>query len=112
MDMLREVVHPARGSRNIVELGMVDSVSVAEGRVEVALSFPGRRDPLSEYLVGSTRAAIIRNAPEGTEVEVRAMVKEGSAPYGYKPTRISKKGQKICDEMMTKIIEVLEENHI
>ena len=40
------------------------------------------------------------------------MVKEGSAPYGYKPTRISKKGQKICDEMMTKIIEVLEENHI
>ena len=40
------------------------------------------------------------------------MVKEGSAPYGYKSTRISKKGQKICDEMMTKIIEVLEENHI
>ena len=40
------------------------------------------------------------------------MVKEGSAPYEYKPTRISKKGQKICDEMMTKIIEVLEENHI
>ena len=40
------------------------------------------------------------------------LVKEDSAPYGYKPTRISKKGQKICDEMMTKIIEVLEENHI
>ena len=40
------------------------------------------------------------------------MVKEGSAPYGCKSTRISKKGQKICDEMMTKIIEVLEENHI
>ena len=40
------------------------------------------------------------------------MIKEAIPPYGYKPTRISKKGQKICDEMMTKIIEVLEENHI
>lgn len=40
------------------------------------------------------------------------MIKEGSAPYGNKPTRMSKKGQKICNEMMTKLIEVLEDNQI
>lgn len=74
--MLTEVVHPAKGSKNIVELEMVDSVSVADGKVTVTLAFPKRRDPLSEYLVGSTRAAVIRNAPKGTEVEVRTVVKE------------------------------------
>ena len=74
--MLAEVVHPAKGSKSIVELGMVDSIAVGDGKVTVTLAFPKRRDPLSEYLVGSTRATIIRNVPEGTEVEVKTVVKE------------------------------------
>ena len=73
---LLEVVHPAKGSQNIVELGMVDAVSVEGNKVTVTLAFPKRRDPLTEYLVGATRATVIRNAPQGTEVEVKAIVKE------------------------------------
>ena len=74
--MLAEVVHPAKGSKSIVELGMVDSIAVGDDKVTVTLAFPKRRDPLSEYLVGSTRATIIRNVPQGTEVEVKTVVKE------------------------------------
>ena len=73
---LLEVVHPAKGSQNIIELGMVDAISVEGNKVTVTLAFPKRRDPLTEYLVGATRATVIRNAPEGTEVEVKAIVKE------------------------------------
>ena len=40
------------------------------------------------------------------------MIREAIPPYGNKQTRMSKKGQKICDELMTKIKEVLEENQI
>jgi transcriptional regulator with XRE-family HTH domain len=40
------------------------------------------------------------------------MIKEAIPPYGDKQSRMSKKGQKICDELMTKIKEVLEENQI
>ena len=80
MNMLLEVVHPARESKSIVELGLVDSISVEEGTVTVTLAFPKKRDPLTEYLVGATRAAIIRNSPEGTKVEVKAIVKENEAP--------------------------------
>ena len=83
--MLAEVVHPAKGSRNLVELGMVDSIVVEPGKVCVTLAFPKRRDPLTEYLVGASRAAVIRNAPEGTEVEVKAIVKEEEAPRKKQP---------------------------
>ena len=73
---LLEVVHPAKGSQNIVDLGMVGSISVEGNKVSVTLAFPKRRDPLTEYIVGATRATIIRNAPAGTEVEVKTIVKE------------------------------------
>lgn len=72
---LAEVVHPAKGSKSIVELGMVEGIAIADGLVKVTLVFPKRRDPLTEYLVGSTRAAIIRNFP-GTEAQVETIVKE------------------------------------
>ncbi len=76
LNMLNEVVHPAQGNKSIIELGMVHSVSIDGNKVTVTLAFPKRRDPLTEYLVGSTRATIIRNAPQGTEVEVKTIVKE------------------------------------
>ena len=77
---LSEVEHPAKGDRNIVELGMVEGVEVSEGKVSVTLSFAKHRDPLAEYLIGSTKAAIIRNAPAGTEVEVKTVIKDAAAP--------------------------------
>ena len=73
---LREVEHPAKGDRNIVDLGMVHNVEVVDNSVTVTLSFSKHRDPLAEYLIGSAKAAIIRNAPAGTHVEVKTVIKD------------------------------------
>ena len=80
LDMLREVVHPGKGSKDIVSLGMVEHAAFEDGKVRITLAFPGRRDPLAEYLIGSARAAVIRNSPQGTQVEVETVVRETAAP--------------------------------
>lgn len=79
MIWLEEVLHPAKENKSIVELGMVESVVCDDRNATVTLAFPKRRDPLTEYLVGSTRAALIRHAPDA-EVAVKAIVKEEKAP--------------------------------
>lgn len=76
LDWLSEVVHPAREDRSLVELGMVDSIEVTEGRIAVTLAFPKRPDPLKTYLQGAAKAAIYRHAPGGTEIEIKTVVKE------------------------------------
>ena len=81
---LSEVEHPAKGDKNLVELGMIENIEVAENMISVTLGFAKHRDPLAEYLIGSAKAAIIRNAPAGTEVEVKSIVKE-AAPAKKKP---------------------------
>ena len=73
---LREVEHPAKGDRNIVDLGMVHNIEAGENSVTVTLAFSKHRDPLAEYLIGSAKAAIIRNAPAGTQVEVKTIIKD------------------------------------
>ena len=73
---LQEVEHPAKGDRNIVELGMVENIEAGEGSVTVTLAFAKHRDPLAEYLIGSAKAAIIRNAPAGTKVEIKTIIKD------------------------------------
>ena len=73
---LFEVQHPAKGDKNVVELGMVENIEIQDNKVTVTLAFSKHRDPLAEYLIGSTKAAIIRNAPQGTQVEVKTVVKE------------------------------------
>ena len=80
MKWLLEVEHPAKGDKNIVELGMVEKVETAEDGVTVTLSFSKHRDPLAEYLIGSAKAAIIRNSPAGTKVEVKTIIKDEAAP--------------------------------
>ena len=45
LKILEEVVHPALGEKNIVELGMVDGVVEKDGKVEVTLGFPKKPDP-------------------------------------------------------------------
>lgn len=80
MKWLFEVQHPAKGDRNVVELGMVEKVESEGNKVTVTLGFSKHRDPLAEYLIGSTKAAVIRNAPEGTEVEVKTIIKDEAAP--------------------------------
>ena len=75
---LFEVVHPAK-DRNVVELGMVDAVAIEGDKVVITLAFSKHRDPLAEYLIQATRAAVIRNAPKGTAVEVKTVVRDEGA---------------------------------
>ena len=86
MEVLREVHHPAMQDRDIVDLGMVAGVEQTESSVTVTLGFPKRRDPLTEYLVGATRAALIRHLPSSTRVEVKAVVVEDDKPKPKKKT--------------------------
>ena len=80
LDFLREVKHPARQERDIVDLGMVQRVEIAPDSVTVTLGFPRRRDPLTEYLVGSARAALIRHLPKGVASKVVAEVAQEEQP--------------------------------
>ena len=77
---LAEVQHPGKEDRDIVSLGMVEEVTVDTGKVTVTLAFGKRPDPLKNYLEGAVRAAVYRNAPGGTEVEVKTIVKETPKP--------------------------------
>ena len=76
---LLEVVHPAKQNKSIVELGMVGEIEATDTKISVTLMFPRRRDPLAEYLIGATRAALIRNFP-GVESEVKTEVVEDPKP--------------------------------
>lgn len=75
LSCLEQVLHPAKGDKDIVSLGMVQDVQVAEGVVNITLAFPKHRDPLAEYLIGSAKAAVIRAFP-GTAVEVTSVVND------------------------------------
>ena len=76
---LEEVTHPGQGNRSVVDLGMVREINVSGQQISVTLGFGKRRDPLSEYLIGATRAALVRHFPE-CESEVKTVVVEEAAP--------------------------------
>ncbi|MBO5563043.1 MAG: Mrp/NBP35 family ATP-binding protein [Bacteroidales bacterium] len=73
---LEQVQHPGKEDKDIVSLGMVDAVHADDGKISVTLAFPKRPDPLKNYLVGAARAALYRNAPGGTDIEVNTVVKD------------------------------------
>jgi len=80
ISLLQEVRHPARADKSINELGMVQNVEIlSEKEVEVTLAFPKKRDPLTEYLVGATRAVLIK---AGLEPKVKTVVLEEKKPKG------------------------------
>lgn len=83
LKILSEVRHPARGDRDIVDLGMVYGVETKGGGVTVTLGFPKRRDPLAEYLIGAARAALIRGGIKDPKVET--VVLEDAAPKKKAP---------------------------
>ena len=74
-EWLKDVVHPAK-DRNVVELNMVQNIETEGDKVIVTLAFSKHRDPLAEYLIDASKAAVIRNAPKGTKVEVKTVIKE------------------------------------
>ena len=80
---LRSVRHPGQGDRTLEELGMIHSVECQGDGVRVVLGFPKRRDPLAEYLIGATRAALIRAGVKDPVVET--VVLEEAAPRKKAP---------------------------
>ena len=79
IEALKEVRHPAMQDRDIVDLGLVADIECGEDKVVVTLGFPKRRDPLTEYLVGATRASLVRHLPSSVSTEVKAVVKENNS---------------------------------
>ena len=79
MAALAEVTHPGQSSRSITELGMVRDIESDGKKITVTLGFGKRRDPLSEDLIGATRAALVRHFPD-CESEVKTVVVEEPAP--------------------------------
>ena len=77
---LAAIQHPGKDDKDIVSLGIVEEVKVEGKKVTVTMTFPKKPDPLKNYLEGAVRAAIYRQAPGGTEVEVKTVVKEPAKP--------------------------------
>jgi len=77
---LRDVHHPGMQDRDIVDIGMVHSIDINEKKVTVTLAFSKRRDPLSEYLIGAARAALVRHLPTDVESEVKTVVVDEVKP--------------------------------
>ena len=85
---LREVRHPAKEDRDIVDLGLVKEIEIAGSAVTVTLGFPKQRDPLRKYIVGATRATLIRHLGNKVKSEVREV--EVDAPAPRKGTEFTK----------------------
>lgn len=97
--VLLDVVHPAKGNKSIVELGMIGDITADDKTITVTLVFPKRRDPLTEYLVGATRAALYRNFPE-FEAEVKTVVEE-------EPKKAPKKGLELNFEGLKDVKHII-----
>jgi len=81
---LARITHPETG-RDIVESGMVDSVSAAGGKVTVVLRFPKARDPFAARIRMQAEEALRERFPEA---QVTVAIKEGE-PRRQQPKRES-----------------------
>ncbi|MCR4571985.1 MAG: Mrp/NBP35 family ATP-binding protein [Bacteroidales bacterium] len=87
-EFLKEVHHPGKEDRDIVDLGMVQDVKVGEAGVVVTLGFTKQRDPLKKYIIGATRATLIRHLGNKIRTEVEEV--EIEAPAARKGTEFTK----------------------
>ena len=81
LELLQQVKHPAKGEKSVVELGMVQDIDIKADATVVTLAFGRRRDPLAEYLIGATRAALVRGGCPVPEVHT-VVVDEKPAKKG------------------------------
>ena len=86
-EYLREVHHPGKEDRDIVDLGMVQGIEIGDGSVAVTLGFPKQRDPLRKYIMGATRATLIRHLGKDVQAEVREVETEAPARKGTEFTK-------------------------
>jgi metal-sulfur cluster biosynthetic enzyme len=68
-DALREVDDPEAGM-NIVDLGLVYAVDVADDRVRIEMTMTTPACPVADMLVEQAKAAVAAMVPAGTAVDV------------------------------------------
>jgi Mrp family chromosome partitioning ATPase len=68
--VLSQVKHPEIKNRNLVELGMIQEITIEEDKVMVMLALPSLEVPIKQDLVESVRQAVEQIAEE-LQVEVR-----------------------------------------
>ena len=69
LDALREVIDPELGI-NVVDLGLVYTVDLTDGRIRVAMTVTTRACPLHAYLTENAEAAIREIAPDAAAVKI------------------------------------------
>lgn len=69
-DALKQVEDPEAGM-NIVDLGLVYGVGVAEGKVQVDITMTTAACPMSDMIVDQARDAVAAASPPDTTVDVR-----------------------------------------
>jgi serine O-acetyltransferase len=84
-EALRDVMDP-EVQMNVVDLGLIKEITVAEDRVSVqmVLTMPGC--PLARYLVSQVHARV-RDVAEGRQVDVRLLDEPWTPPWAMKPDR-------------------------
>jgi Mrp family chromosome partitioning ATPase len=81
-DGLTMVMHPEIESHNLVELGMIQEVSVKQDCVNVKLALPFREVPIKEELITTVRTAVNEIAHEvEVEVDVTEMNEDQRASF-------------------------------
>lgn len=91
LQLLREVKHPGKNAQDIVELDMVNGIEALADKTVITLAFGKKRDPLAEYLIGATRAVLIKHGLPSPEVRTIVLEDEKAAkkPLGLDKGMIS-----------------------
>ena len=69
-EALRQVDDPEAGT-NIVDLGLVYTIEVADGVVRIDMTMTTAACPMADMIVGQARDVISAIVPEGTAVDVQ-----------------------------------------
>jgi serine O-acetyltransferase len=78
-EALRDVMDP-EVRMNVVDLGLIKEIAVAEDRVSVRMVLTAPGCPLAGYLVGQVRARVEQVA-EGRQVEVHLLDETWTPPW-------------------------------
>ncbi|MFZ2097766.1 MAG: Mrp/NBP35 family ATP-binding protein [Anaerolineales bacterium] len=101
---LSQLKHPEIKGRNLVELGMVQEITIEKDEVMIMLALPSLEVPIKQDLVDSVRQAVVQIA-EGLKVEIR--LTEMADPQKAAFQSVAKGEMKIAPKMGVHIHRVL-----